>query len=71
MFESDHSIKSYKQLKCAILKTADLMHAYLHLFRTPFSLVSFFLFYFPCNNFYQLVYFSNQYISNFLLPTYF
>jgi len=36
----DHSLKSYKQIKCAISETADLLHAYLHLLRTPVSLVT-------------------------------
>jgi len=33
----DHSLKSYKQMKCATSETADLLHAYLHLPHTPLS----------------------------------
>jgi len=36
MSKSDHSLKSYKQIKCAIWKTAELLHAYLYLPRTSF-----------------------------------
>jgi len=39
-FKSDHSLKSYKQIKCSILKAADLLHAYLHLPRTTFTWVT-------------------------------
>jgi len=37
-FKSDTWLKSYKQIKCEILETADLLHAYLHL--PPFSWVT-------------------------------
>jgi len=37
LFKSDHKLKSYKQIKCAISETADLLHAYLHLPRTSFG----------------------------------
>jgi len=36
-FNSDRSLKSYKQIKRAILETDDLLHAYLHLPRTTFN----------------------------------
>jgi len=37
MFKSDHSLKRYKQIKCAISERADLLHAYLHLPPSLFS----------------------------------
>jgi len=37
LYKSDHPFKSYRRMKCAIPETADLLHAYLHLPRTPLS----------------------------------
>jgi len=36
--KSNHTLKRYEQIKCAILETANLLQAYLYLPRTPYKL---------------------------------